>query len=311
MSDCYRNGAFALGVVVGGGITLNLFLWLDYLSLQKHDPATGADEQSNLSVIGSAWDRSLEAFVTPADTLAQWIVTLLTFAAVILVWRTLVATREMVTETRRMASDTRKFGDAQVKSSIDAVQAAQEANEVASKQFYSGFKPWITVELSGTFIENKKDLLDPDWKQGERREIKMRVQVKVTSIGDIPASVDDLSVCLLVDESRGYIDVPPPEWLHGGQKWLTVLQRGEFAVLEPGFGPQISPLGRLLGTAHLTEENQYHFIGNPPPVIGFVDYYDPLGNTYRHHFAFVLNSAMSNNFQRFGGRERNFEEEFS
>lgn len=115
MSDSYRNGAFALGLVVGGGIALNLFLWLDYRTQQGRDqPASGTSNASG-NEIGAEWNRFIGTFVSPSDTLAQWIMAIFTIAAVILVWRTLFATQEMVRDTKQMAIDTREIGEAQTR----------------------------------------------------------------------------------------------------------------------------------------------------------------------------------------------------
>jgi hypothetical protein len=118
MSKGYRNGAFALGLVVGGGIALNVFLWLDYRANYKSYAAANSNSNENSSEIGKLWDRVLGVFVSPSDTLAQWIMAVFTIAVVFLVWRTLVATQEM-------ARDTRHIGEAQTRAylSFDSVEA--------------------------------------------------------------------------------------------------------------------------------------------------------------------------------------------
>lgn len=89
MSDGYRNGAFALGIVVGGGITLNLFLWLDYRAHHANEAKTGTGYNQHYSEIGRYWDWLLGTFVSPSDTLAQWIMAIFTIAATIVLLFTL------------------------------------------------------------------------------------------------------------------------------------------------------------------------------------------------------------------------------
>ncbi|MEJ6398589.1 hypothetical protein [Yoonia sp. 208BN28-4] len=108
MSKGYRDGAFALGIVVGCGIAFNLFLWLDYRAKYKGDQPANGNGDTSSSEIGNYWDRLIGTFVSPSDTLAQWIMAAFTIAVVVLVWRTLIA-------TQNIATDTRKIGEAQVR----------------------------------------------------------------------------------------------------------------------------------------------------------------------------------------------------
>jgi hypothetical protein len=62
----------------------------------------------NSSEIGKLWDRVIETFVSPSDTLAQWIMAVFSVIVVILVWKTFFATQDM-------ARDTREIGGAQVR----------------------------------------------------------------------------------------------------------------------------------------------------------------------------------------------------
>ena len=52
-----------------------------------------------------------------------------------------------------MAAETSRIGEAQVKASNEAVESAQAAAQVAVQQFRAGFKPWISVELKGPFVD--------------------------------------------------------------------------------------------------------------------------------------------------------------
>lgn len=115
MSKGYRNGAFALGLVVGCGLALNLFLWLDYITKQEGNQPSSRNNEANSSEIGGYWDWAIGTFISPSDTLAQWIMAAFTVAVVFLVWKTLIATQNMAAQTTIMASDTRGIGESQIR----------------------------------------------------------------------------------------------------------------------------------------------------------------------------------------------------
>lgn len=116
MSNGYRDGTFALGLVVGGGIALNLFVWLDYKAQKQGDAVTQANGNADGNEIGSIWDGLIGTFVSPSDTFAQWIMAVFTIAVVFLVWKTLVATQQM-------ALDTKRIGEAQVRAYVSITEA--------------------------------------------------------------------------------------------------------------------------------------------------------------------------------------------
>lgn len=57
------------------------------------------------SEMGQFWDDFIRTFVSPSDTLAQWIMAIFTIAVVFLVWRTLIATQAMVRDTRAIGQN--------------------------------------------------------------------------------------------------------------------------------------------------------------------------------------------------------------
>lgn len=115
MSDGYRNGAFALGLVAGGGLVLNLLLWSAYLANEESDAPTQPDENPQSHPIVTYWDWLVGTFIAPSDSVAQWAMALLSLAAVVLLWWTLKASRQTLNSTRQMARDTREIGEAQVR----------------------------------------------------------------------------------------------------------------------------------------------------------------------------------------------------
>lgn len=158
MSNGYRNGAFALGLVTGGGLALNLFLWLEYNAKYKGDPPGNGNGDADGGDIGGYWDRLIGTFISPSDTLAQWIMAVFTIAAVILVWRTLVATQSI-------ATDTREIGQIQVRAyiSIESVAIKPTRNsdgkiqaDMVLKNFGQSPARNVTHELQVLFAHSEE-----------------------------------------------------------------------------------------------------------------------------------------------------------
>lgn len=142
MFNGYRNGAFALGLVVGGGLVLNLFLWLDYQAQKACKASPESCQESDYSEIGRYWDGFLGTFVSPSDTLAQWIMALFTIAATIVLIFTLVAANK----TNAAA--------------VDASKAAIEANQIMKSEN----RPWLdAVDFRATNIRDEDNEVFVRW----------------------------------------------------------------------------------------------------------------------------------------------------
>lgn len=124
MSNGYRNGAFALGLVVGGGLTLNLILWLDYRTRQLTWAQSETSQDPQYSEVGKDWDGLIGTFISPSDSLAQWIMAFFTIAATVI----LVLTLRSANKTNQAA--------------VKASQAALRANEIMQQEQ----RPWVTLE---------------------------------------------------------------------------------------------------------------------------------------------------------------------
>lgn len=153
MSNGYRNGAFALGLITGIGLALNLFLWLDYKAQRQSDQPAYANNDGDSSQIGEFWDWLIGTFISPSDTLAQWIMAAFTIGAVVLVWRTLAVTRKTLLTTQDMAGDAREIGEAQVRSYLFCKSARYERGESDFSVFVeignTGQSPAASVQLNG------------------------------------------------------------------------------------------------------------------------------------------------------------------
>jgi len=124
MSNGYRNGAFALGLVVGVGIALNLFLWLDYHARSEIESQSSAGQDAQFSQVGKYWDGFVGTFISPSDTLAQWIMAFFTIAATVV----LILTLRSANKTNIAA--------------VKASEAALEANQIMR----AGNRPWVTLD---------------------------------------------------------------------------------------------------------------------------------------------------------------------
>lgn len=141
MSEGYRNGAFALGLVVGGGIVINLFLWTAYLANKKSEPQPETNEEASREPIAGFWDWLISTFFDPKDTIAQWAMAVLSLAAVYLLKETLKASRRTLRATQKIAEDTREIGEAQVRAYVNVEKA--EVRGLAPNErlgFYCEFK---------------------------------------------------------------------------------------------------------------------------------------------------------------------------
>lgn len=170
MSEGYRNGAFALGLVVGGGISLNLFLWLDYRAQQQPNHAAYAQDNPYYSQIGTYWDSLIGTFISPSDTLAQWIMATFTIAATIV----LVFTLRSANKTNAAA--------------IKASSAALEANQIMRDEQ----RPWIKFDPQIAFKNDhgimRVNVVFPFQNVGVRPAQAVRVDVR--KIAEFPDRQD-------------------------------------------------------------------------------------------------------------------------
>lgn len=119
MSEGYRNGAFALGLVTGIGLAANLVVWSAYFANKNAEADAGKNEQyehGGSPQVEDFWGWFYATFIDPNDTIAQWLMAALSLAAVYLLWETLQASRRTLRATQDMAKDTREIGEAQTTS---------------------------------------------------------------------------------------------------------------------------------------------------------------------------------------------------
>ncbi len=159
MPNPYKNGAFALGLVVGGGIALNLFLWLDYRANNIITANAEAEQNAENSQIGAFWDGLIGTFVSPSDTLAQWVMAFFTICATIV----LIFTLRSANKTNSAA--------------VKASNAALEANQIMRDEQ----RPWI--KISDVKVTNEGDFLA---EQGPGTRC-LRFKFMISNLGPRPA----------------------------------------------------------------------------------------------------------------------------
>ncbi len=103
MLEGFGDGRFALGLIAGiGGTLVAVLLGEQIYDLVQCIAGTECNANSASDKDGDEpewwyWARRL---VAAEDTLAQWVMSLFSIAAVALIWRTLSATRQMVSEAK-------------------------------------------------------------------------------------------------------------------------------------------------------------------------------------------------------------------
>ncbi len=175
-----RGAFFAIGLVLGVAISMFFLIWSfpgfrypTYQQERYQDTNNRETGENNPVIRPSIW----ETYTSPTDTYAQWAMAGLSIVAngvslwaVWLLKGSLKATRDAVD------------------SAICGVEVAREANDLATKQFRLGFKPWIIVEAFGPFVI-MEGTVNPIrmFTAGEKtRPAGVGATVKVSSIGEMP-----------------------------------------------------------------------------------------------------------------------------
>lgn len=119
----------------------------------RHDGSENLSAQKSMAY-WAKWLLILTAFTTAISMLA------LAYVA-----RTLEITKATLVATQDMASEQSRIGGKQVQVSIEAVNAAKEANQVAKQSVQEGTRPFVCVEPSvSNFAEWKEGTCQFSWK---------------------------------------------------------------------------------------------------------------------------------------------------
>lgn len=228
----------------------------------------------------------------------------LTAAALWTIMRTLVHTRRAADYAQAMVLEAEKTTEAAItsaKATEIAAVAAKEANEVARRQFEAGFKPWLIVRISGPYVDTSHTSLERLSESEPQRWVEITPKINITNVGDMPATIVKyhFSVC-------------------GAMTSLQISgwsEREDWEVLSKGDSFRPYP-ERLAGDGHysvggfmMNAAGRDDFFKESPPVIGWIEYLDPLGKRRRFGFAFQPMAVWSNSYIRWGGEKYNFDRE--
>lgn len=197
MSKGYRNGAFAIGLLTGGGIVLNLFLWSAYRANKTGEGEKPIPEDAQSHPWVSIWDRFISTFIDPYDTIAQWSMAALSLVAVYLLWETLKASRKTLSATQEMTRDSKEIGEAQTRAYLSIKIAKAFVDEKDGIVFEievhnTGNSPARDVHAIVSVWVNRSVTL-PASMGGEKVMTSVQVFSRSVHLGDITAGETALS----------------------------------------------------------------------------------------------------------------------
>lgn len=202
-----------------------------------------------------------------------------------------------------------------------AAGAAQKSADTAQQQFAAGFKPWLLVDVSGPYVDERQFpmTLAP---AATQRDITILAEIKITNRADMPATVLSSDVGV-VSQTTGLIISAPPEQtelysiLNKGDSFYP-LRRVQMRIPQGSPQEEIDILKNVnVGAFQLTDQNKKVFFHARPPIIGKIFYLDALGNKYELGYAFQPNTVWArpdgagNGFTRWGGQQYNYDRKIS
>lgn len=310
-----RMADAALGLVVGLGIALLFLVWADpgfrhppdsQIGKQHADNTRDGDDQPIQSP--GFW----KTYTTPTDTYAQWVAAFSAlFSVAVSIWAVRLVRNTLV--LNRDATIAAQDAVAVAKAAnTDSVKAASAAYALAARQFEAGFKPWLSVKVGGPYIDELKYPLKM-FEEGEGpRWTRIQTTVELKNIGEMPAIITGFYIGV-----ENYTDIEINGWGHS--KGWHELGRGETIFLNENFGkmaidPSLVAIDPALAEAHcggfmLTAENRNMFFRDFPPIVGRIDYEDPLGKKRQMGFAFRPGAAWTSNLMRWGANAKNYDKE--
>lgn len=151
----WRNG-FAVGITIGIFGTVISWLLLQTYPGEYPSPETSGNKTQNIGPENDRW-WLIGRVVYMDDTAAQWLMTALTLAAVVLVFLTL-------RDTRTMLSDAREIGQAQVRAYLlpTSVHVQPEIVEGTVTRYWfkptfknTGQSPALVADSHGIFFDRE------------------------------------------------------------------------------------------------------------------------------------------------------------
>jgi hypothetical protein len=197
---------------------------------------------------------------------------------------------------------------------IGALAQGREANAIAKKDFESTYKPWLLPRIEGSYLEGSKVNMGKG--NGKPRAISAHVWIE--NIGEMPATVVRQNVYLATENpmerhAKAFFRVVGKgEVLHlvgNGIKTMLIPPDPNVAMAEHEREWRQRDGGDLIGALPLTEELVRAIMFEPPPIVGEVEYLDPLGKRRLMGFAFRPPALWAETFERWGDEKYNFDHE--
>lgn len=154
MSNYFKNGYFAFGLVVGIGVTLiigvfgeHLYKLVQCIAGHECNAYPNAQEQGE----EPEWWYWTRRIVSAEDTLAQWVMSIFSIIAVALIWITLSHSKRAANYTQQM---------------LDEAKIATKATQDSIKAFLAANPPKLIIEDDG---------------------IPRKLDIRITNVGKSPA----------------------------------------------------------------------------------------------------------------------------
>jgi len=304
MSKGDRNGDIARGIIIGLVLSSVLFIALGAIPLSVNIMAqSAADCGANPNDCKQSGKWTLWGLTFDfEDTIAQWMMMSFTVIASIVLIRTLVATQDM-------AANTKSIGKEQIAASIAAVNAARDANAVATAQLRNAARPWISVELSGPCWDGPSEMF-ANSDAATRGPAFLKAPLYVENISAAPAIIRDFRCDIVENPDFKILDVArdsSTKELDGDDYYL--LKSGADATLCPRLGVSSGLPHQPFVAVQITKNNFTFFKSTPFEFSGWVRYSDFSGNVYTSYFRFSGTSREIGNWRRVGGAKYNYDEE--
>ena len=292
------SARLAIGFVAGVGIALLFFVWA---FPWFRDPSQNASyrerwqqehaQQEQHSGDPHFWVRPFYGWLYAEDTLAQWLMAVFgVITAGVSLWAVM-----LVRDTLR--------------ANLKAVENAQEANEIAARQFAAGFKPWLVVKCSGPYVAIRKPDTFSTPAKGKDRQLPIVVTIEIINAGQVPATITKSTIFMIRNE---YVfGMPQVDHV------FRILEKGDSFFPPHDRPPNPSPIDTpewtwgtvTAGVVILTESNRDDLLHDPPPIVGVVEYSDPLGKRWQFGFAFAPFHMVDRELRRWGGAAFNYDRE--
>ena len=195
--------------------------------------------------------------------------------------------------------------DKLIEQNTKLADAATVSARTAARQYETAFKPWLVAKISGPYIDEKIYPLNRI-KEGEGpRWIEINVAVENENIGDMPATIVRSSLAAL-----GVMGPTPDE----GDVFEILTKSGRYYPRRDPIPKDFENRDELkyvtVAGFMLNREIREQIFRAAPPIVGKIQYLDPLGKRRELGYAFAPRRVWNpSGFSRWGGPEYNYDRE--